>query len=52
MLDDLYQLAQRSIGPLDSRPDRGRPTILWLVGPVAQRHKKRMGTGAQGTRFT
>jgi len=32
MLVDLHQLAQRSIGPLDPRPDRGRPTVPWLVG--------------------
>lgn len=34
-----------SNGPLISRPDRGRPTLLWLVGTCDLRYIKRWGPG-------
>jgi hypothetical protein len=34
-----------------SRPGRGRPTNPWLVGPVAQCYKERVGATARCTRF-
>jgi len=46
-------LAQR-LGPFPpgSRPDRGRPTDLWLVGPDALRYKYRSrGLQAHNTKF-
>jgi hypothetical protein len=33
MLDWSQQWAQRPTGPLSLAPDRGRPTLDWLVGP-------------------
>ena len=41
--------AQRPTGPLDLRPDRGRPTQYGWGAPVALRYIKRWGAG--GTQY-
>ena len=42
----------RPIGPLDLRSDRGRPTLMWLVGPCRTAHiKGKVGIKAWTMRF-